>query len=218
MTLTKIFLYVAIGCALVASGAAAESEMKLHFGGAAGLNLANESVGDLPEGESKSMRPGLRIGGSVDYQVTPMVSVGTGLVYQMKGANYDWKDGNDTGEGASKLTFLTIPMTARAVFPGTAFRPYVKAGPQVGLLLSAKHSAKGTYDGFDYDEETDVKDNLKSMEIGFEVGGGVMIPFGDLMASAEVAYDLGLTDLVDVGDADSELKTRTIYLTFGVGK
>lgn len=205
--------FLLLGTFVAAAGAQPPSA--IHFSGHAGLNLATLSVSDLPDEEDTKMRPGLRLGGMVDYDVAPTVSVGGGLLFNMKGADWEWDYGpEDRGEGTTKLSYLSIPAMATVSFGAagaSAVMPFVTAGPQLSFLLSADHDGE------------DIKDELKSTEFGVVFGGGVMFPLGGVTGMAQVGYDLGLTDIgedqdLPEGVEDISEKTRTLFVQVGVRK
>ena len=100
--------------------------------------------------------------------------------------------GTDLGGGdiVQKLDYLTIPVMLRYQ-PVPVFN--IHAGPQFGMLLSAKTE----YDG----DSQDTKDNYKGMDLGLGFGAGVDLPMG-LGLSAR--YVIGISDVAEEMDGGSD--------------
>jgi hypothetical protein len=110
--------------------------------------------------------------------------------------------GSKTGEdgGVSKLDYLTIPVLGRfKVADGF----YAFAGPQIGLLLSAKSNYN--------DEIVDEKDNYKSTNISALFGAEYK--FTDKL-SLGASYNAGLTSIAKDND---ESKLTTIGFSVNLG-
>ncbi|MBN2543507.1 PorT family protein [bacterium] len=175
-----------------------------------GLNMANWSFSeDLGDSVDISMRMGINAGASLDININETVAIESGLYYTMKGCkrknNYS---GMEETEYTAAYDYLTIPIKIKAKFGPEKLRPFIAVGPEIGLLLSAKVKN---------DEDTDVKDDMESMDFGLYLGGGVEIPFSEKVFIVQVAYVLGLMDLyAEDTDNDSTVKNTGIYILTGI--
>jgi hypothetical protein len=225
-------LVLAFGVFLLCSSEAqAQTAKPVRFGVNAGLNLGKikyDPEVTLGTGESRKMRVAARFGGDVEYAVTPMISVDAGVLYSMKGEKDSFTE-EEFGvpvkiDVTTKLNYLTIPVLVKVGFGEAAGpRPFVRVGPEVGILLSAKSKGSGSAGGVSANTEVDIKKYLKSTEFGLIGGAGVDIPLGaTLTGVAEVGYELGLTDISkDVNElkattANPTEKTRNLYFAVGV--
>jgi len=102
-----------------------------------------------------------------------------------------------------------VPILGRFGF-GKGLRGYVFAGPSLNFLISAK--AKSGL--FGTASETDVSEDVESLEAALVLGGGIEI--GPLLVEAR--WSEGLTNiLVDgVSPAGTALKTRTLLVLGGI--
>ncbi len=204
---------------LCSSSAQAGSDMPVKFGVSAGLNLAKMAYDpDIDEsGVDRKMRMAMRFGGDVEYVLTPMFSVASGLIYNMKGEKAEYSGTIVSGDVTSKIDYLTIPILLKVGLgkeEGPA--PFLQIGPELGILMSAKSKSDNA--------EVDFKDNCKSTEIGLVAGGGVEFPLNETFGGiAQVGYELGLTDIGEDeestkadDDDDATSKTTNIYLSVGV--
>jgi hypothetical protein len=145
---------------------------------------------------STKVRPALRAGAFVDYPVANQFSIMPGAVFNMKGTKAEFNEANGTPvTGTTKLSYLTIPVLARMRLAsvGSGVSPYLLAGPELGVLLSARSNAEVTATGLATSTEVDIKDSLKSTEWGVLVGAGLDVPMSNVTGLLEAGYDAGLT-------------------------
>lgn len=169
----KIILTV---MALSAFGAA---QAQLKFGAKAGVNLAT-LTGDFAD--DAKMKVGFNAGGLVEYKLTDKFALQGELLYSLQGAKTedrtDYLFGEyEEEENKINLSYINIPILAK-YYIVKGFN--VEAGPQVGILVSAKSKVEYTevYDDGDglvtYSEssEVDIKDNVKTVDVSFNIGAG----------------------------------------------
>lgn len=107
--------------------------------------------------------------------------------------------------GNLKITYLNVPLLIK-------YYPYEKlfleAGPQIGLLLSAKGNA--SYEGNNYD--LDFKDNFKNIDLGMNVGVGY-----DLSDKFSIAmrYNVGTTKMANT-DYVADFYNRNSFISLSV--
>ena len=80
----------------------------------------------------------------------------------------------------------------------------LEAGPQIGFLIKAESGAD--------DVSVDVKDAFKSIDFGFNFGAGYKLESGLNFAAR---YNLGLSDISDDDDSDSNVKNGVFQLSVG---
>jgi hypothetical protein len=173
--------------ALLAAPAAAQTSVGL----VAGINRSDYHT-DL-ENAVHSSRIGVVVGGVLDLPVAGVVSLRVEPLYIKKGGSAeDAALREDVTIGAS---VLEVPMFAR-VNLGEAGRPYLLAGPTVGVLLSSDLSGSDTGIPF----EGNLMDVSKRFDLGVGLGGGWTHGFGGLNAFLEGRYVWGLSNLMKGGD------------------
>ena len=196
----RVLIAVLVTAVMVVSAqvfAAEYGSMKVGLKG--GLNISGFH-GDDAEGWDS--RIGGCVGALAEFPINNMLSFAPELLYTMKGAKADIGDEEVTW----KLSYIEIPMLFKFAFPtGGAVNPMLLVGPEVAFKTSSKLA------GGDVEVEFD---EAKSTDVGFIVGGGIGFPFGTHSGSVEVRYDLGLTNMVDVEDAD--VKNDVISFLFGI--
>ena len=169
------------------------------FGVRGGANFATITGDDTDNLDS---RIGVFFGGLAEFEVVAdKFSIQPELLYSMQGAEYSDSGGFD---GRFKLDYLNVPVMAK-VYVADGF--FLEAGPQIGFLLSAKD---------EYDEpisgEDDIKDFIKSTDIGGNVGLGYQFGSG---LNFNARYNFGLSDFNDLEDSSETLKNGVF--SFGVG-
>jgi opacity protein-like surface antigen len=186
------------------------------WGALVGLNLGKISGSVLP-GETKKFDPGARVGAFVEAPFQDMFAVTAGVLFNQKGIKVD-DDGSYTdqpGTASERLNFLTIPVLAKVrLTRGAETTPYIFAGPEVGIRLSAKSKFEPSTGG---SNEVDIKDLTKGAEFALDLGAGIEIPFSDMFGLVQVGYEPGLTNTSNNTDprAESE-KTETLHFDVGI--
>jgi hypothetical protein len=146
------------------------TQAQVKFGPKAGLNLSTwtGNVGDL------NMKPGFYVGGLANVKVAYQFSLQPELLVSAEGTN---------GKNISYNTmYINIPVMAQYNTP-SGF--YVEAGPQLGLLLSAKVKLDG--ESIDVKESTNTTNFGASFGAGYNMGLGFGLGFG-------ARYNLGLSN------------------------
>lgn len=131
------------------------------------------------------MKFGLVAGAEGIYQVSDMFALSGGLLYSMQGfktdTNLDLKMNTE---------YLNIPILANIyVAQGLA----LKAGVQFGLLTKAK--AKGKYGNIE--EDIDIKDQMKSLDLSIPVGVSYEI---NNSFTIDARYNFGLSKIAKDDD------------------
>lgn len=195
----KLFLFTALALFCLTYSFA-----QVNFGAKAGVNFSDITGEEV---DSFSGRTSLHVGVIAEIMVSDMFAVQPELVYSSQGSDYeDTEDGFDYS-GTVKLDYLNVPVMAKLYVGEGGFS--VEAGPQVGILLSAKD---------DYgDGEIDLKEEevVKSTDFGVNFGLGYKMENG---LNFGARYNLGLSDNLDVDDfeaAGAEYKNSVIQVSIG---
>jgi hypothetical protein len=176
---------------------------KYYAGPIGGLNIADGDVTDA-EGCDRvtSSRTVFGVGGIFGLVLSETVSLELEPKYLQKGTttmahngqpNMDWK-----------FAFIEVPFLAKISF-GQQIKPYVKAGPTFGFLLSAEAEAEGggVVQGSPLTTYTaDIKDATKSFELGGAIGAGFTIPLENMTLFVDGRYGMGFGDILDGGDIE----------------
>ena len=179
----------------------------MQFGVKAGLNLANISFDPEIEGLSFDAATKFGVGGIILYPLSEVLDLQVEAMYLLKGSKSKIEGFDDDFE--FNLAYLSVPVMGRYNLGSGDTSPYIAVGPEFGFLLSAK-SKFG-------DEEEDLKDTTKSIDLGLNIGAGVSMDMGTMPVFAEVRYSLGLSDINDdPDDPDTSIKTTGIQLFVGM--
>ncbi|WP_010421878.1 porin family protein [Anaerophaga thermohalophila] len=208
----KLFFIAAVMLLCVSTASFAQAK----FGVKAGLNIASLSGDDAEDLDSR-LAP--FFGGFVNISFSDKLSFQPELLYSMKGAKYSDSGSESIGgitynyeeESKVKLNYLDIPLMLK-INLGSGFN--LQAGPQIGLLLSAEEEFEYTASGGDMNESesetTDIKDDLKGMNFGLNVGAGY--DFGSL--GVDIRYSLGLSNIADYDDGDLKSNAFQIGVSY----
>jgi hypothetical protein len=189
---------VLAGTFLVQSPASAQIStlgVRLGFARATQVGGFADLIEDV--GGKTQSRTGVVAGGYVVYDnpVFPgPLSVQAGLELAQKGMRIP-SDGG-LKERALDITYLEVPVLARASHTVGQYQPYAVAGP----VLAMRMSTAGAVDG----QDVDTGDEVKSTDLGFAFGvGGRRGPFG-----VELRYVLGLSNISASNDPDEAARNR----------
>jgi Outer membrane protein beta-barrel domain len=164
-----------------------------------GLNIASESI-TLPSGVPAQVSTGstnnFMAGLVFKTMMTRSVGIQTEFLYSNQGGSISAGGTTET----DKFSYLNIPVLLRVqIVP--AF--HLNAGPQLGFLLSAKEGDASGY--------TDIKDELKSTDVGLAFGAGFDFPGG---VNIGLRYIGGLTNINRDASAGTA-KNQVVQFTLG---
>ena len=182
-----------------------------------GANIASLSFENLSSGVTKEdSRLGAFVAGYVEFPVLPLTSIEAGLSFGEQGGEIE---GSGTffnqpiaGKATLKLVYMHVPVLAKVTFDAGAVRPYVKVGPQLGILLSSKAELERTGEPT---VETDTKDDTETAEFSLQFGAGLQFP-GSVNSFIEAGFMLGLTGVSkDPTVLFTQFKNRVFGITAG---
>lgn len=191
-TETKIMTMKKLSILIIVSTIAFASNAQVSGGAKAGMNLSTFRgyPGDA------GLRPGFHLGAYLNFAFNEKLSFQPELLFNSAGTKIDDKEFDYTYKSTIKLSYLSLPMSLQY----SLGRFNIHAGPQVSLLLAGKEDYTISYfeNGLTYTESynEDVKDVLKSVDLGLNFGAGVS--FGKVGMSAR--YSMGLVAISDEAD------------------
>lgn len=140
---------------------------EVTFGAKGGLNLST-IVGDA---SNVSYIIGAHIGGMAEISISDKFAVQPEVLFSMQGAKDDYASLN--------MNYINLPVMAKYFVTEEIS---IEAGPQIGVLMSAK------YDG------EDIKDGYSSLDYGLNFGAGYKMESG---LNFSLRYSLGLANIND---------------------
>lgn len=192
----KHFLSVVMAIFVITSA----NSQNLQFGISGGVDAARLAVHGATGGPLK-YRNDLAGGLSFEAGISNNFGVQLEANYSRQGTGVIADDGGSAG--SIQIDYITIPVILKLY--GTPRLSFF-AGPQVGLLLSAKQKMQG-------DPEVDVKEQFKSTDFYAVFGSEYKFANGIFI---NARYNLGLSNIIDQDVLpDSEFKNR--YFSFRIG-
>ena len=184
----KVFV---IGLLFLGFNLHSNAQAKLSLQG--GLNLADLKASGGGMSLTYGTRTSVNFGLNADFDGSDKFNLRSGLLYNGFGAKSDG--------GVLKLDYLIVPVLARFKI---AEGFYGLAGPQIGLLISAKSKYE--------DETVDAKEGFKGSNISALIGAEYK--FSDKF-SLSAGYNAGLTNIAKDTDGDGKLTTNGFSVNFG---
>ncbi len=224
-----ILVLAGLGIQLLPLAALAQG---FQFGIQAGANLTQATYDS--QGYFEGTQDGWRFGffGGVIVSLTPAeqgdYSFESGLLFQKRGGKttipltavgeHGEPIDQGTDDGFWKLSYLSIPLQAKARLGVGGTRPYVKAGVEIGIPLAGEADMPDLYATEPGARRVDdIKDDLASPDFCLRLAFGLELPDSPLRPFAEVSYSHGLGDFLDVADAAFDVKMRHRILSLSGG-
>ena len=170
------------------------------FGVKGGINVSN-FTGDLPNSRSKI---GFYAGGYATIKIDDKFAFQPELLYSAQGAKLKSVSanipqyGNVLADLQFNLSYINIPLMFKYY---TSEGLSIEAGPQIGLLVSAKADV--------IDRKININDAFKSADFGLNVGLGYELPNG---VNFGARYSFGLTD---INENYGKVSNSVFYLGLG---
>lgn len=172
---------------LIAGNLSMNAQNLFKFGVAGGLNVSKITS----DKDSKTLN-GFHAGLITEVKLPVTFGFETDVLYSTKGGVYDGFNNNlEPTDWDYNLSYVDVPILAKLYILKVI---NIQAGPQFSYLLSGKFN------------ETNVKDDLKSMDISAVAGIGVDVT----KIHVAVRYNYGLTN---IGDGDG--KNNVIQASVG---
>lgn len=209
----KLLLFTAVA---MFTFAAAQSQ-ELRIGAKAGVNFASIGGDDT---EDLDGRTSFHLGALVEIPITEKFAVQPEILYSSMGAKEEYTespfDAPISYEAKLKLDYISIPIMAKYyVIEGLS----IEAGPQFGILVSAKAETESTIFGETESFDLDVKDSFKTLDIGLGLGAGYRLNNGIFFSAR---YVLGFMNIAEDEEFDGDfdvdtpkLKNNVIQLSAG---
>jgi hypothetical protein len=181
--------------AVVLSLTASYSFAQFRIGPIAGVQMTNISGDNDSE---NAMKLGAHVGGTMNLHITDHIIIEPQLMFSMKGTQND-----EESDFKTNLNYIDLPIHVKYKMEnGLNFF----AGPTIGFLLSAK---------FDNGEDTeDIKDNMKSLDMGIDLGLGYEFQSGLGLA---LKYNIGVANISDIEDFEAKNSAIALSLYFLLG-
>lgn len=167
---------------------------KPSYGIKFGVNNAKWGIGEPTATFQNKFRVGLVSGVNVDLPVSGQVTLQSELLYSMFGSTFS----KNSQYAKYKVNYLLLPVMAKYNLDNGLS---LMAGPQFGLLTSAKSEIDG--------EKNDFKDAMKKTDLFFVIGADYKMHNGMVLG---FRYQHGLTNTETDADVNF-IKNRAFSLT-----
>ncbi len=228
---------------LVTFSAIGADAQNIYVGARVGANLANQNSlgGGLFEpylrgdDNTNGMRAGFLAGLQMDRHFSDTWGVSAELAYDQKGTRVDDQQSgfilepqnleepfSQTGTSDLTLNFLEASLFLKVRLLSGDIRPYIFAGPSVGLFLSGKERGNISYSQSSKDWTLDTTMSVPSRALNtFDIsaigGAGVELNLrSDHIIFLDAAYAYGFTNLVPNSDGLPRALSRDIRLAAGI--
>jgi hypothetical protein len=208
------------------------NDRKEAFGAPEDENIEIDVMSDIKN------RTCLDAGCFIEYALNKTFAIQVNALYNQKGEKSDNDFTATIGDpsngptidvtGNTELTvyldYISFPVLGKVYFgkPGK-IRPYIMAGPEISILTSAKTSEMegegelsdpgGTTVIIIEGDESDINDEIESIEYGLNLGCGFTFPLGQITGFVDFRYGMGLNKINKAGNED--VKSTVISVNIG---
>jgi len=186
-----------------------------------GLNLSNMLAKDDEDTYSNDfkMKPGFHIGTTAEFQLSSVLSLGTGLLLDTKGFKTKEEGQDWVNKDKLNLYYLDIPIVLKVSHDfESGLKMFGVIGPYIGVGLSGKVKGEYEHQGQKETYEEDIvwgsdenEDDIKRFDSGLTFGGGVEIK----AILIGVSYDLGLYNISPYTDYGNTAKNKVLKISVG---
>lgn len=178
---------------------------QLTVGGFIDLNIAGISVKPDISSEDYSSYLGFGFGGIATYPLMNGLALQAEPMLLQKGGKVTEFDETLT----IKILYIDIPVFLRYnIAVSESVVPYVILGPNLGFRASAKVV-------FPDGSSSEANDEFSAIDFGLGLGGGVDVPYGNLIFFGETRYVFGLNN-INMESGESTVKNRGLQILLGV--
>lgn len=174
-----------------------------QFGVKAGMNVS--SLSDDSSLSDQGSKIGFNAGVFMNAPLAENFSIQPELLYSQMGDKYDQEFGGTTYARSRHLDYITLPV----MFQYNATPSfYLEAGPEFGLLVSAKNKYTNESENNTINESPNYKDDLNGFNFGLGIGAGYYFtPNVGLTAR----YVAGLTDIAQDRPENSDSVKNNVF-------
>ncbi len=186
------------------------------FGIRAGLNIANIAGKDV-DGENLKFTSltGPLIAATVDFPLSKVVSIETGVQYSFKGtqnSNTDYYSGGTTNYKL-KFSYIEIPLTGKFTANLDKINLYGLVGPYCGFGIGGTIYEDGIGTKVKWGSGNNADNSFNRFDYGILVGGGIEVKNIQL----RLTYELGLANIISQHSTDglSNAKNNVFGISIG---
>jgi hypothetical protein len=188
---------IGLGAAAAVLMLVAPAMAEVRVGAVGGVNLSSLSTDE--QGVKLSTLTRWGAGGALELDLNDYVAVATRPMFIGRGTDIETLAGVGDVSAQGKdsyarveLGYIELPLLFKYSFPTEGVRPYLIAGPSLGLRRSATAVSKF---GSAPEEREDSKDDFKSTDFSLWAGAGLGKNIGSAYVFAEGLYSLGLRNI-----------------------
>lgn len=191
---------------------AASLQAQIKVGPVAGLNLSKMTLKTSGIGIDPKTLVGFHFGAMAEFPLSGSLVLQPAILYSGKGSSYEIDFGEEIYNLKIAPGFIEVPVFAAYKFDLGSVKMFVKAGPYFGYGVSGQVSDdEESYDiCYGEGEECDMK------PFDFGVGFGAGVDLNGFIISLQ--YELGLTDLSPVDEAEMKINVFGFSLAYLFGK
>lgn len=178
------------------------SSSDVRFGVKAGMNVSSLSNDETLDDQKSKI--GFNAGVFATIPVAASFNIQPEVIYSQYGSKADYTVLGDKYSSSTNLDYVTVPVMFQYNFVPNF---YVEAGPEFGLMVSAKNKVKNESNG-NSSTTDNYKDNLNTFNFGIGLGAGYY--FTDNIGIT-ARYVAGITDVAKDRPSNSDAVKNNVF-------
>lgn len=178
------------------------SSSDVRFGIKAGMNVSSLSNDETLDDQKSKI--GFNAGVFATIPVAASFNIQPEVIYSQYGSKADYTVLGNKYSSSTNLDYVTVPVMFQYNFVPNF---YVEAGPEFGLMVSAKNKVKNESNG-NSSTTDNYKDNLNTFNFGIGLGAGYY--FTDNIGIT-ARYVAGITDVAKDRPSNSDAVKNNVF-------
>lgn len=178
------------------------SSSDVRFGVKAGMNVSSLSNDETLDDQKSKI--GFNAGVFATIPVAASFNIQPEVIYSQYGSKANYTVLGDKYSSSTNLDYVTVPVMFQYNFVPNF---YVEAGPEFGLMVSAKNKVKNESNG-NSSTTDNYKDNLNTFNFGIGLGAGYY--FTDNIGIT-ARYVAGITDVAKDRPSNSDAVKNNVF-------
>ena len=188
----------------------AQNDVK--FGILGGINITNAEIKDGPLGFNQKTRLSFSGGVFAELVLNDISVLDLRAMYMQKGVKYEGSLATLT----VLVDYLRIPALIKIRVSNSGVKPFIFAGPDLGIRLRAKVVEKAF--GVEVEDE-DLEDDIELLDFAFDLGGGIELPMSSVTFLVQALYSISWTNIVKESEEPGRpgsMRTRGFIILSGI--
>lgn len=192
-----------------------------------GTNLSklNQQKNEPSEEITRTLKPGLEIGPSVEFKLNRLLSINPGIYLSLKREYSEYStiiEGTDPfrdilfeSNSSQNKFYIDLPISFKLEYSFNTFSIFCLSGPYINMLIADSDKTEVYFDGSLVPNPTEVGEEKFSNRFDYGVNLGVGVQFKSYIL--QLKYDYGLYHMLKYENFDDDITYRNLVFRITLG-